>query len=107
MNETVKCPYCKEYTEINAFEQEHYEDYCEYQCEYCSKNFEVYAEPTTKYSVVGKADCLNGSKHIWIPLVGSPEIWFRGKYRCRDCSKEMEVKSELATKEEIKKDLEG
>jgi len=99
MSETIKCPYCEEYVEFQP--DEHYEGYEEYQCPKCSKNFEVFAEVTTDYSTVGKADCLNGAAHKWRQIVGLPEFHFKGKYRCEDCSAEKTVEAEMATKEEM------
>ena len=98
MSEQVECPYCKEYVEIEP--DEHYENYEEYQCPECDKNFEVFAETMIHYSTLGKADCLNGSKHKWKQIVGTPEIHFRGKYRCEDCSATHTVKEEQATNQE-------
>lgn len=98
--EDVRCPYCEEEIKIEPTDFEHYQEYEEYECERCSKNFEVYAEPTIDYTVCGKADCLNGADHKWKQIVGIPAIHFRGKYRCEDCSAEHEVREELATEEQ-------
>ncbi len=98
--ESVKCPYCEEYVAIYPEERDHCEDKEIYECPNCSKNFEVLAELILKYSVVGKADCLNGANHKWEPQFGVPKIHFRGKYICEDCSATKQVKEELATKEE-------
>ena len=98
--ESVECPYCEEYVDIDPSSYEHYENEQEYECPNCSKNFEVYAEPTINYSVVGKADCLNGADHKWKPRVGIPSLHFRGKYRCEDCSATKTVEDELATADE-------
>jgi len=100
MSESIKCPYCEEYVEIEPYD-EHYEDCQEYECLNCSKNFELYAEPTIDYSVVGKADCLNGGEHEWRQKTGSPEFYFKGKYICNDCSATKTVEEELATKAEM------
>lgn len=96
--ETVTCPYCDKNTEIDT--DEHYENYEEYECEHCGKNFEVFAEPTIDYSVCDKADCLNGADHKWRQIIGQPEIHFRGKYRCEDCSAEYVNEKEATTEEE-------
>jgi len=98
MSESVECPYCKEYVDIEP--DEHYEDFEEYECSKCNKNFEVFAEVDIRYSVYGKADCLNGGEHKWKEQVGVPEIHFRGKYLCEDCSATHTKSEELATKAE-------
>lgn len=99
--EKVECPYCEDYVEIDPSNQEHYEGTCVYECPNCSKNFEVFAEPTIHYSSIGKkAECLNGTEHNWIQTIGFPEIYFKGKYHCEDCSATVTFKEELATKEE-------
>jgi len=100
---TVECPYCEEYVEIDT--DDHYEDYEEYECPNCSKNFEVFAEATVSYSVCYKADCLNGGEHKWKQKIGVPEAFFKGKYFCEYCSKEKVVSEELATDEEILKEI--
>ena len=102
MSENIQCPYCEEYVEIEPYD-EHYENYEEYECPKCRKNFEMFAETTINYSVVGRADCLNGSKHKWKQQVGTPEIYFRGKYICEDCSATRRVEEERASKEEWNK----
>lgn len=98
MSDTVKCPYCEDY--VNIDNCDHYDGYEEYECPRCSKIFEVYAEPSIHYSACGKADCLNGAEHKWKKQIGFPEIAFKGKYICEDCSATKEVKEELATKPE-------
>lgn len=95
--EKVEYPYCEEYVKIDTCE--HYEGTEEYECPNCSKNFEVNAEPTINYLVIGKADCLNGTEHNWVQTIGFPEIYFKGKYHCADCSATVTFKKELATKE--------
>ena len=94
MSETIECPYCEAFVEIEPSEREHYEGYEEYSCSNCGKNFEVYAEPTIHYSSCGKADCLNGGEHRWKQKIGYPEAYFKGRYYCLDCSAEKVVKGE-------------
>ena len=65
------CPYCDEYIELEE-NDDHYENYQEYQCPSCEKYFEVLAEPTVKYSIRGKSPCLNGEEHEWKKRVGYP-----------------------------------
>lgn len=99
MRETLECPYCEKYVEVEM-NDEYYEDTEEYSCPECNKNFEVLAEPQIYYSTQGKADCLNGAEHKWKQQIGAPEIHFKGKYICEDCSASKSVAEELATKEE-------
>jgi len=96
--EEVKCPYCREYVEINV--DDHYEGTEECECPKCEKFFEVFAEAYISYSVSDKADCLNGGEHKWRQQIGSPDIHFKGKYLCNDCTATKTVESEIATKEE-------
>jgi len=98
MSTTLKCLYCEKYVQLDT--DEHYEGYEQYECPNCYKNFEVYAEPTVNYKVMGKADCLNGAEHKWKQQIGYPKLHFRGKYICEDCTATKTIKEEMATKEE-------
>ena len=94
------CPYCDEYIELEE-NDDHYENYQEYQCPSCEKYFEVLAEPTVNYSIRGKSPCLNGEEHEWKKRVGYPSYYFTGKYICKNCSAEKTVKEEQLTEEQF------
>ena len=102
MSEEVKCPYCEKYVELDI--EEHYEGYSEYECPECNMNFEVFAEPTIRYTVGYKAECLNGGEHQWKQHIGYPKWYFTGKYLCRTCSARKTVKEEQRTEKEYKDD---
>ncbi len=97
MFEMLECPYCKEYVNINV--EGHYDTYKQYRRPNCGKNFEVFAETTTEYTVGKKADCLNGGKNEWVQRESFPENAARGRYKCKNCSETKTVESEVATKE--------
>lgn len=105
--EEVKCPYCEKYVEINV--DDFYEGHQEFECPNCSKNFEVFAEPSVNYTPGEKAECLNGGEHDWKLIKGVPEIHFWGRYRCKNCSARKSIDEELATQEQwdayFKKDV--
>jgi hypothetical protein len=81
------CPYCNTKVDINHDDGYGYEEGETYQqeCSYCGKTF-IYYTSISFYYELEKADCLNGSDHIFKPTVTVPKCFT--KMRCTMCDKE-------------------
>ena len=82
------CPYC-DHNCGDYFDDQHEQDVdYEHQCGNCEKNFIfiITYYPCFSASV---ADCLNGADHCYVPVIGSPQEYFKNKFRCKWCSKKI------------------
>jgi hypothetical protein len=87
MSKDVKCPYCKEWQEINHDDGYGYSESELHQqwCGKCSKNF-VYTTSISFYYSAEQADCLNGAEHNWNPTNTIPKEFTR--MECSMCGEE-------------------
>lgn len=69
----VNCPYCNAEQEINHDDGYGYEESVTHQqeCDNCDKTF-TFTTSISYYYEAQKADCLNGSEHIYKPTITFP-----------------------------------
>ena len=95
MSRDIECPYCNKDVEINHDDGQGYEEGVAHQqeCIECEKTFVFYTSIHHSYDP-RQADCLNGSKHKWEPLIST----LKGRERCADCDEERIADKELYEK---------
>ena len=77
----IECPYCGADCGVPDEPGGEGEE-LEWQCSECKKYF-MFIPPYMITYDSHKAPCLNGGKHKWEKMVGSPKEFFEGKYRCK------------------------
>jgi hypothetical protein len=108
MRNDVTCPYCDEEIEINHDDGNGYEEDVTHQqeCSNCHKTFVFTTSIHFSYEAE-KADCLNGSDHVYESTHTIPRTCTR--MRCTMCDDEGEPTKEewksILTKEEIQEHI--
>ena len=106
----LQCPYCEEELEVchdDGFGYDEDEAH-EMECSECSKLFVFNTVISCDY-YPQKADCLNGSKHQYVPIATAPKAFTT--MRCIGCDKRREpteqerMDLELPTKEHYMQSL--
>jgi len=84
----VKCPYCGKEQNINHDDGYGYEEneIYEQECINCEKIFAYTTQISFDYKT-HMANCLNGDKHKFEPVIHYPKYWPDWK-RCKDCGYE-------------------
>ncbi len=93
---SIICPYCGS-ENLDSWEEKTSEgdlegDLGHQCCDRCDKRYIASRHVQVSYSSF-KTPCLNGEKrHEWLPIIGIPKEYFKGKFRCKICGSKKEVK---------------